>query len=455
MVSLRSATSPPASVRSSSRTNTPEPDNTTSRKPTRTYQGVNNRRKSTRLSQTSAPSDDPCPEKPLSNGTKTNRRSSVQSEAISENGSVSNGVSSTREDEAEVKARLGELETKAVNGVTEGVGIDVNATESPKSEDAEVSSVSSDQVQQSADALALLEAEKYRATSSKRRRSNQPVIDYTTDEEEELENGEEVEEEQEAKPVSKEKEKEEVAKKVEVQVQQQKKHTPAPTKKPSPPLSKAQPKKIAAKPPSTGAPASKTVDNQPASKPVTIQPKELPVKTSRPPVSSEPIPSLDATISSRKRKASPAIVKPVKRQKASTETQLKKNLAAAETPVELYSFQVIVFGDASASIKVQIPTRLQTPRYLLKPQYVSIYPFHVVRCITSDPSTPKSTYTAYRFPLPDRRHQAAFDKVKIKIYGKTVKAPSTRDGFVLTDAETGKAAWKLEADEDRCRWMRE
>ncbi|GAA5969390.1 hypothetical protein JCM3765_000452 [Sporobolomyces pararoseus] len=441
MVSLRSATSPPSSVRSSSRTNTPEPDTTTaSRKPTRTYQSANNRRKSSRLSQTSAPADD-TPEKPLSNGTKSIRQSSVRSESINENGSMSNGVTTTREEaveedkeEKKEKARSVELETKEENGVSEqGEAVDMRVDGSPGSEEAEVCSVNSDQFQKSADALALLEAEKYRATTSKRRRSNQPVRDYTTDEEKELEEVEVIEEESEEKPKSKEK-------KGDVQQTTQKKPTSAPTKKPSPPLPKAQPKKIAPKPPSTAPP-------------VTQQIKELPAKTTRPPVSTESIAPFDAT-SSRKRKASPAVAKPVKRQKATTESQLKKSLAA-DNPAEIYSFQVIVFGDASASVKVQIPARLQTPRYLLEPEYVSIHPFNAVRCTSSDPTKPKSTYAVYRFPLPDRRHQDSFEKVKIEIYGKTVKAPSIRDGFVLGDTETGKASWKLEADEDRCRWMRE
>lgn len=115
---------------------------------------------------------------------------------------------------------------------------------------------------------------------------------------------------------------------------------------------------------------------------------------------------------------------------------------------------MVVFGDADATVKVEIPSRLQRSRTPLGPELVPLHAMSVIRSSNSDKTKWRATYTAYAFHLPDRRRHESFDKVRIKIYGKTAKAPSRTDGFVNKTFEDGSVRWRLEADEERCRWKK-
>jgi hypothetical protein len=66
---------------------------------------------------------------------------------------------------------------------TDATAVSATAEGSPVSEEAEVASTTSEQGSKTADALALEEAEKYMAKTSKRRRTGQPVIDASSAEE--------------------------------------------------------------------------------------------------------------------------------------------------------------------------------------------------------------------------------------------------------------------------------
>jgi len=78
-------------------------------------------------------------------------------------------------------------------------------------------------------------------------------------------------------------------------------------------------------------------------------------------------------------------------------------------------------------------------------ELVALYPLSIFRSspIGQSPTTSRSTFASYRFALP-----SAIDKMKIRVYGRKVKAPSTRDKTGAT------GVWTLEADEERCRWIK-
>ncbi|GAA5911962.1 uncharacterized protein JCM6883_000746 [Sporobolomyces salmoneus] len=211
---------------------------------------------------------------------------------------------------------------------------------------------------------------------------------------------------------------------------------------------------------------SKDSDSEHVAKEVEPEPEEEPSpQTSKAqPVLSPPAPStlpsgrLDASAvvpetTGRKRKGSPAVSKPSKRRKGAAESQLKKSLAE-DTPSELICFKVVVLGDANASVKVQIPARIQNGRRAapaFAPPLVPIYPYSVVRRTSTDSTKPTSSNTVYLFPLPDRRVHESFHsmKVRIKTNGerRAAKVPSLK-GF-----ESGQVSWLLEADRERCRWI--
>ncbi|GAA6018697.1 hypothetical protein JCM11491_001267 [Sporobolomyces phaffii] len=439
MVSLRSTTSP-APHRSSSRTNTPEPDVPVVRRPVRTYGTANSRRKSSRLSQNpdSDRVSDAVKEQDSTRDTRRTRRTSSRLGSAEDETEPKLDSDMTHEPERDspVVEPVVEEEvamTKQFDPAIEGAaGVD------GESEETAVVSVGSSHGSNQPGGIANAEEDEDMTAPRKRRRSNKPIVDLSTEEEEE-------EEEVEDK----------IAKVSAVEKSPPKKRR-GPVK-PAKPASKAQSKKASAKALSSTAHPSKgdfdkqelsgSSDEVATASNLEQQPLEA-VSTAQNGVESE-----SSSRTRRKRIGSPLVTKPIKRQKAATEAQLRKKLQQ-ESVTDLHCFQVTVFGDANASVKVRIPARLQNARYSTTPDLVSMHPYSVIRSSTTDPTKPKATFAAYRFPLPDRRRHESFEKIQIEVYGKKVKGPTGRGDFAMKEFETGQVTWTLEADEDRCRWMK-
>ncbi|GAA5827589.1 hypothetical protein JCM5353_001628 [Sporobolomyces roseus] len=423
MVSLRSASSP-SSTRSVSRENTPEPDPTPNRRRSSRTSQIAARRKSSRLSVASVPPAE-------TKQSETSVSTTDQSLACQKEGTKVAKSDVQPVDEHKTPQGAGQVDQIASNAKDEDKeNVEIVARsekeDSPLTDQDEVSSPRSSR---SSDALALIEAQKYIQPTSRRRRSTPRVFDEpSTEEESELQ--------------------QEVVAKVDVEtaMDEDASTLPAPAKElelvvdpsspPSPELSPSDDGKFETV-------ATPVIPN--SSEPAT------PLLPSPPLESIAEITTETSTRSRRKRGESPVVVAPklAKRRRTSTEAQ-SKQVASLSTVEEVPQyFEVIVLGDANASVHAKMPRRSKQPRTsksaIASSELVALYPLSISRSSPMGHSsyTPRSTFALYRFPLPE----AGIAKAEIKIYGRKVRAPSTRG------VSGSSGVWTLEADDERCRWV--